>query len=61
MKNVCYLVCLFSCSIFLNSCARNPVTGKRQVVVMSEAQEIQMGQEADPQITASYGLYPDSA
>ena len=44
----------------INSCAKNPVTGKRQVVLMSEAQEIAMGQEADPQIIAQYGLYEDS-
>ncbi|RYY47407.1 MAG: peptidase M48 [Chitinophagaceae bacterium] len=48
-------------SLFLmNSCAKNPVTGKRQVVLISEAQEIAMGQEADPQIIAQYGLYEDS-
>lgn len=52
--------CLFSL-LFLNNCARNPVTGKRQVVLMSEAQEIAMGQEADPQIIAQYGLYDDKA
>jgi predicted Zn-dependent protease len=28
---------------------------------MSEAQELQMGKEADPQIVAQFGLYPDSA
>jgi predicted Zn-dependent protease len=44
-----------------NTCSRNPVTGKRQVVLMSEAQEIAMGQEADPQIVAQYGLYDDKA
>jgi len=44
-----------------NQCSRNPVTGKRQVVLMSENQEIAMGQEADPQIVAQYGLYEDSA
>ncbi|RYY68894.1 MAG: peptidase M48, partial [Chitinophagaceae bacterium] len=44
----------------INSCAKNPVTGKRQVVFTSEAQEIAMGQEADPQIIAQYGLYEDS-
>lgn len=47
-------------SIFLvNACAVNPVTGKKQVVLMSEAQEIAMGKEADPQIIAQYGLYED--
>ena len=47
--------------LFFNSCARNPVTGKKQVVLMSEAQEIAMGKEADPQIIAQFGLYEDQA
>src|SRR5215207_8145392 len=52
----------FVATIFsFNHCARNPVTGKKQVVFMSEAQEIAMGQEADPQIIAQFGLYEDSA
>ena len=47
-------------SLFMiNSCAVNPVTGKKQIVLMSEAQEIAMGREADPQIIAQYGLYQD--
>lgn len=45
----------------LVGCARNPVTGKRQVVLMSEREEIAMGQQADPQIIAQFGLYPDTA
>lgn len=46
--------------ILITSCARNPVTGKKQVAIISEKQEIAMGQEADPQIVAEFGLYPDS-
>lgn len=54
------LIASLSFSIFLfDNCARNPVTGKKQVVFMSEAQEIAMGKEADPQIIAQFGLYPD--
>ncbi|WP_332911565.1 M48 family metalloprotease [Algoriphagus boritolerans] len=41
------------------SCAINPVTGKKQVVLMSEAQEIAMGQQSDPEITAFFGEYQD--
>ncbi|MCU0395262.1 MAG: hypothetical protein MUF29_05100, partial [Chitinophagaceae bacterium] len=47
---------LFMCS----SCAENPVTGKKQVALMTEAQEIALGKESDPQIVAQYGIYPDS-
>lgn len=41
------------------ACAINPATGERQFTLISEAQEIQMGQEYHPQIVASMGLYPD--
>ncbi len=54
------LLSFFSTSIFLmNACAVNPVTGKKQIVLMSEEQEIAMGKESDPQIIAQYGLYDD--
>jgi predicted Zn-dependent protease len=42
-------------------CATNPATGEKQFSLISEAQEIQMGREADPSIVASMGLDPDSA
>jgi predicted Zn-dependent protease len=38
-------------------CAVNPATGQRQLILMSEAEEIQMGREADGPITESLGLY----
>lgn len=61
MKQFTLNVCLVSFLFLLNTCARNPVTGKKQVVLMSEAQEIAMGKEADPQIVAQFGLYNDNA
>lgn len=54
-------ICLSICVLLLENCAVNPVTGKKQIVLMSEAQELAMGQEADPQIIAQYGLYEDKA
>ena len=47
--------------IFLVSCAINPATGERQFTLMSEGQEIQMGRDADPDIVASMGLYPNES
>ena len=41
------------------SCAVNPVTGKRQLMLMSEEQEIQLGNSYDPQVIATFGEYPD--
>ena len=40
-------------------CAMNPVSGMPQVVLMSEADEIKMGQDSAPEIAASMGLYQD--
>jgi predicted Zn-dependent protease len=37
------------------SCARNPVTGKREIALVSESQEIQMGQQYAQQIVKSMG------
>jgi predicted Zn-dependent protease len=50
---------LLATGIALGACAVNPATGNRQIMLVSEAQEIQMGQEADAAVVASIGLYPD--
>jgi len=41
------------------SCAVNPVTGKRQLMFMSEAQEVALGISYDPQVLSTFGLYDD--
>ena len=43
----------------LGGCATNPVTGKKQVSLLSEKDEIAMGAESDPQVVAQFGLYDD--
>lgn len=45
--------------ILIGGCAVNPVSGKKQVVFMTEGQEIAMGQQSDPEIVAFFGLYDD--
>jgi predicted Zn-dependent protease len=42
-------------------CATNPATGARELILVSESQEIAMGRDYDRQVAASIGLYPDSA
>jgi predicted Zn-dependent protease len=41
------------------SCSKNPVTGKRELSIMSEQQEIALGTQNDPSIVAQFGLYQD--
>ncbi len=40
-------------------CARNPVTGRRELMLVSEEDEIAMGREAHPQILSAFGSYKD--
>lgn len=56
MRKYFYLAAVVVC---ISSCSRNPVTGKRELMLISESQEIAMGKEADPSIVAEYGLYQD--
>ena len=43
--------------LLVSSCAVNPVTGKKDFMLLSEQQEIALGRDSDPAIVASYGLY----
>jgi predicted Zn-dependent protease len=45
--------------VALSACATNPATGGRMLSLVSESQEIAMGQEAKLAIPAAYGLYDD--
>jgi len=51
------LTLLFLTTLIVFSCAVNPVTGKRQIMLMSEEQEVQMGLTYDPQVVATFGEY----
>lgn len=40
-------------------CAINPVTGKRELMLISEQEEITLGKQTDGEIRAEYGTYTD--
>jgi len=42
------------------ACAINPVTGKRELMLLSSADEVAMGQQTDPQVIRTFGLYEDA-
>jgi predicted Zn-dependent protease len=44
---------------FAAACATNPVTGKREISLMSEAQEIAIGQQSDAEVRREMGVYED--
>lgn len=47
--------------ILLAGCATNPVTGDRQLALVSESQEIQIGREVAAQAEQQFGLVEDAA
>src|SRR5262245_784488 len=47
--------------VLLSACARNPATCKREIVLVSESQEIAMGQQADAQTREEYGVVDNAA
>jgi predicted Zn-dependent protease len=59
MRPTALLVCLSGLALGA-SCAVNPATGQKELALVSESQEIQMGLSADPSIVTSMGLDPDS-
>jgi len=47
--------------LLLAACATNPVTGKREIALVSEGQEVQMGQQGAQQVAQEIGLINDQA
>ena len=43
----------------LSGCSRNPVTGKKELIFMSEEKEKALGAESHPSVVATMGLYED--
>ena len=41
-------------------CATNPATGRRQVMLMSEADEVQLGRQANAEVRKQMGIYEDA-
>jgi predicted Zn-dependent protease len=59
MKKLIYSLYILSVFLLLNSCSKNPVTGKNDFMLMSKEQEVAMGQQSDPEIKAFFGVYED--
>lgn len=62
-KNIKFIlnlsVILLALSSMFSSCARNPVTGKQEFMLLTESDEIKMGQQTDASVIQMYGIYED--
>ena len=44
----------------LSGCAVNPVSGQRELMLLSEGDEIKLGQQTDRDVVRQYGIYEDA-
>ena len=61
MKPRLVLVLGLACGLTVMSCATNPATGRRQLILMSEQEEIALGKQSDAEIRQQMGVYEDRA
>ncbi|MFZ4426942.1 MAG: M48 family metalloprotease [Saprospiraceae bacterium] len=53
------LIAILTLLVTVLSCAVNPVTGKKELMFLSEEAEIAMGFQYDPEVVETFGLYED--
>jgi predicted Zn-dependent protease len=58
-KETCFF--LAAAVALTTACATNPVTGKKQMSLLSEAEELAIGQQQDAEIRREMGVYDDAA
>ena len=58
LKMAC-IISIFAFFAWFVSCAVNPVTGKKELMLVSQSQEIQWGEQGDKDILRTYGSYND--
>lgn len=58
-RTLCAVLGLAGLITLLTGCAVNPVTGRQQVMLLSESDEARMGSATDKDILETYGLYDE--
>jgi len=59
-RNASFVVLILAFAVVAAGCAINPATGKRQLSLISNEREVQIGRESDPEIQQSLGVYDDA-
>src|SRR4030042_1393056 len=54
------LLLIVSLLFGIYSCAVNPVTGRQELMLLSESDEIKLGRQTDTQVVQEYGIYEDA-
>jgi predicted Zn-dependent protease len=54
-----FTLALFGLLLYTASCAVNPVSGQRELMLVSEREEIQLGGQTDGDVVRQFGIYGD--
>jgi predicted Zn-dependent protease len=54
-----FTLALFGLLLYTASCAVNPVSGQRELMLMSEDKEVQLGGQTDVDVVRQFGIYGD--
>ncbi|MDH4196282.1 MAG: M48 family metalloprotease [Candidatus Aminicenantes bacterium] len=63
MKKLCgrrVLALALGGALLAAACAVNPVTGKKELMLVSEGQEIALGEQTDKEVRSEFGVYEDA-
>jgi len=60
-RSICRRAATFTGMFLVGGCAVNPVTGKNELALVSESQEIAMGKQGAADVVRGIGLYADAA
>ena len=58
-KRIGILIIIIAC--IMNSCAANPVTEKREIMLFSDQDEIAMGKQGNEAVLVQFGTYDDQS
>jgi len=56
-----FKTCAITLLAAIGACATNPATGKKELMLVSEGQEVALGKQEDQKAVASFGVYDDPA
>ncbi len=65
MIRSCFNICILGFSLMglmifgIPSCAVNPVTGRQELMLLSESDEINLGRQTDSEVVKEYGVFQD--
>jgi len=60
ITKITFVAIFMALIVWIISCAVNPVTGKRELMLLTESDEIALGKQSDQEVVQTYGIYQNA-